>query len=158
MAFIDSRRLVGTLAIIAAIAVFVGFAVRMYVISAQQGIAKDQAKTRYSILWVHRFCLEHHDEFGRYPIQGNWISDMLGETSATVEHNKYFGNFFDMWGNKFNYRYPASISKSAFDIYSNGPNGIDENGGGDDIGNWVTGKPRRGFMFENIDEVYAERN
>lgn len=40
----------------------------------------------------------------------------------------------DAWGQEYKYRYPATKSKKAFDIYSVGADGQD--GTADDIGNW----------------------
>ena len=42
----------------------------------------------------------------------------------------------DAWGIEYKYRSPAVKSKKGYDIYSFGPNRTDDNGDGDDIGNW----------------------
>lgn len=42
----------------------------------------------------------------------------------------------DPWGNPYRYRYPGTQNVGAYDIWSVGPNGVDENGEGDDIPNW----------------------
>jgi general secretion pathway protein G len=42
----------------------------------------------------------------------------------------------DPWGQEYKYRFPSQKSKKSFDLWSIGPNGIDDNGGGDDVGNW----------------------
>lgn len=46
----------------------------------------------------------------------------------------------DPWGNPFNYTFPGThhgdLNSTKPDIWSNGPNGNDENGSGDDIANW----------------------
>lgn len=42
----------------------------------------------------------------------------------------------DPWGMEYKYRFPAQKSKKSFDIWSMGPNSVDDNGDGDDIGNW----------------------
>lgn len=42
----------------------------------------------------------------------------------------------DQWGQPFVYNEPAIFGDAHFDLYSVGPNGIDESGRGDDIGNW----------------------
>jgi general secretion pathway protein G len=41
----------------------------------------------------------------------------------------------DPWQRPYVYR-SAGTHNNDYDLYSIGPNGIDENGGGDDIGNW----------------------
>ena len=43
---------------------------------------------------------------------------------------------YDQWGQPFIYNEPAIYGSAQFDLYSVGPNGIDENGQGDDISNW----------------------
>ena len=40
----------------------------------------------------------------------------------------------DPWGNPYHYRYPGTHNTSSYDIWSDGPNGIE--GDQDDIGNW----------------------
>lgn len=40
----------------------------------------------------------------------------------------------DPWGQEYKYRYPATKSKKAYDLYSVGKDGVD--GNEDDIGNW----------------------
>ncbi|MEO0795330.1 MAG: type II secretion system major pseudopilin GspG [Verrucomicrobiota bacterium] len=42
----------------------------------------------------------------------------------------------DSWGQPYNYRYPGTHMTNYPDIWSNGPNGQNEDGGGDDVGNW----------------------
>ncbi|MEW8070080.1 MAG: type II secretion system protein GspG [Candidatus Thiodiazotropha sp.] len=42
----------------------------------------------------------------------------------------------DAWLNHFIYIYPPIFGDKDFDLYSPGPNGIDEQGKGDDIVNW----------------------
>jgi hypothetical protein len=41
--------------------------------------------------------------------------------------------FRDRWGRALVYRFPAADKDRIYDLYSVGPNGIDEGGGGDDI-------------------------
>jgi len=43
----------------------------------------------------------------------------------------------DAWGNPFVYNAPAILGSAQFDLYSVGPNGIDEGGAGDDDANWI---------------------
>lgn len=40
----------------------------------------------------------------------------------------------DPWGNPYHYRYPGTRNTRSYDLWSNGPNGIE--GDQDDIGNW----------------------
>lgn len=39
----------------------------------------------------------------------------------------------DPWGNEYQYRYPAKMSKKKYDIYSLGEDGMESD---DDVGNW----------------------
>jgi hypothetical protein len=41
--------------------------------------------------------------------------------------------FSDVWGNELVYRFPARCKMELFDLYSKGPNGVDDGGAGDDI-------------------------
>ncbi|MCL2645878.1 MAG: type II secretion system major pseudopilin GspG [Phycisphaerales bacterium] len=43
----------------------------------------------------------------------------------------------DGWGHPFFYKVPGNVNTDRYDIWSAGPNGIDENGSGDDITSWV---------------------
>ena len=43
------------------------------------------------------------------------------------------GTFRDYWGHELVYRFPSARPEAVFDLYSVGPNGIDESGKGDDI-------------------------
>lgn len=43
------------------------------------------------------------------------------------------GSFKDIWGRELVYRFPSERRHCMFDLYSMGPNGVDENGQGDDI-------------------------
>lgn len=42
----------------------------------------------------------------------------------------------DPWGKPFNYNGDGQFNKDKYDLWSNGPNGKNENGGGDDVKNW----------------------
>ncbi len=39
----------------------------------------------------------------------------------------------DAWGNPVLYRFPGPVHRHGWDLWSVGPNGVDENGSGDDI-------------------------
>lgn len=52
-----------------------------------------------------------------------------------------FGCIIDPWGHPYNYyrTYPVQtdqVNQTTFDLWSCGPNGVNENGGGDDLSNW----------------------
>jgi general secretion pathway protein G len=45
----------------------------------------------------------------------------------------------DPWGNPFEYRSPGQFNEDSYDLWSRGPDGVDDNGrsGSDDIKNWT---------------------
>ena len=43
----------------------------------------------------------------------------------------------DPWGKWYQYKYPGNKSVLGYDLYSAGPDGIPEDGEGDDIANWM---------------------
>jgi len=47
------------------------------------------------------------------------------------------GELADAWGNAYQYRFPGEHEPNEPDIWSNGPNGVNEDGGGDDIVSWT---------------------
>jgi glutaredoxin len=52
---------------------------------------------------------------------------------AYIEDSKRPFVVQDAWGNPVIFRQPGPVHRRGFDLYSVGPNGIDEHGGGDDI-------------------------
>jgi len=54
--------------------------------------------------------------------------------SAAAFADEEGGTMRDWWGHELVYRYPSKRFTWMFELYSVGPNGIDEGGGGDDIG------------------------
>ena len=63
-----------------------------------------------------------------------------GQYPTTVP-NSLRKSFIDEWGRPLNYEWPPSLDSGQFKykpaIWSNGPDGINQRGGGDDIGNWI---------------------
>ena len=51
----------------------------------------------------------------------------------------------DDWNRQINYRFPSPDPSRAFDIYSSGPDGKDDGGGGDDVVPWEN----RGYFRTN---------
>ena len=58
------------------------------------------------------------EQFGKEP---GWPFDNVG------------GTIRDSWGRELVFRCPSKRTEAIFDLYSVGPNGVDEGGGGDDI-------------------------
>ena len=46
------------------------------------------------------------------------------------------GEPLDPWEQQFRYKCPGSHNTTGYDLYSIGPNKVDDNGGTDDIANW----------------------
>ncbi|MBI1883518.1 MAG: type II secretion system protein GspG [Chlamydiae bacterium] len=42
----------------------------------------------------------------------------------------------DPWESAYHYAYPPVNNLNTYDLYSQGPNGVNENGDGDDVNNW----------------------
>jgi type II secretion system protein G len=85
-----------------------------------------------------------HVQWGRYPTQdwglGELASPPTGNRCRWVSHTEdsFFHwskqPFTDAWGGRFKYRIPGQFG--AYDLWSTGPNRQDEQGQGDDVGNW----------------------
>lgn len=77
---------------------------------------------------------------GRFPTSEEGLM-ALRQAPAGVPAGAWRGPYakadpIDPWGNPYRYRYPGVHNIGSYDIWSVGPNGIDENGEGDDIRNW----------------------
>lgn len=108
---------------------------------------------RMLIETLTQVCKDYHFDNNAYPPSGN-TALVKAFSSPGPKRPLYFefpkemlndkGEVIDAWGKPLVYRRNAdSVSdnqkahnKAAFDVYSHGPNGQDEGGGGDDIGNW----------------------
>lgn len=75
----------------------------------------------------------------RYPTTEQGLDALM--TAPGGAGGKWRGPYLDQepvdsWGNPYNYRYPGTHNNNRPDIWSNGPNGTNEEGGGDDVNNW----------------------
>jgi len=69
-------------------------------------------------------------DHGRYPTESEGLAALL--PSNPNSRNAYVDdNPIDPWGNPFVYRLTPT---GGFQVYSTGPNGVDDRGVGDDIG------------------------
>ncbi len=50
-----------------------------------------------------------------------------------------YEELLDPWGNPFEYRSPGDVNEDSYDLWSRGPDGIDDGGkeGSDDVKNWI---------------------
>jgi len=76
---------------------------------------------------------------GSYPTTEQGLQAL--HTAPSGAGGKWRGPYLDnppvdSWGQPYNYRYPGQHKGSEPDIWSSGPNGQNEEGGGDDVNNW----------------------
>lgn len=77
-------------------------------------------------------------QVGRYPTTKEGLSALVRPTGAGWR-GPYVGKanqVRDAWGNPLSYACPGTHNTATYDLWSFGPNGVDEGGGGDDIVNW----------------------
>lgn len=102
-----------------------------------------EQKTRKNIASIRAMIWAYFKSEGRFPNQKRWCRDLLFDESddeALLEDGeirRVLDAFFDGWGRPLRYRVPGRHNKQAFDLYSVGPDGHDDNGMGDDIGSWM---------------------
>jgi hypothetical protein len=60
-----------------------------------------------------------------------WTAAEAGKLD--VSNRAYNGIIVDGWNRALIFRFPGPVHRHGWDLYSVGPNGIDEQGGGDDI-------------------------
>ena len=71
-------------------------------------------------------------DFFRFPSSKEGLS-ILNNGEAKGRYFEELINFKDFWNNPLIYKYPSKNPKYLFELYSKGPNGIDEQMQGDDI-------------------------
>jgi general secretion pathway protein G len=112
-----------------------------------------------------RFAAAHYDmsgrlktaleafraDCGRYPTTREGLQVLI-DAPAKGFVEQWYGPYFgasqlpeDPWGRQYVYRFPATRSANAFDLYSFGPDGVSKSGGNDadDINNWDSDSPRQ---------------
>lgn len=83
-------------------------------------------------------------DMGRYPETDEGISALM-QPKSQVDDESYGGPYLendeirDPWGNEFNYRSPGEMHEDSYDMWSNGPDGKNDDGkeGSDDVKNWT---------------------
>jgi len=76
---------------------------------------------------------------GSYPTTDQGLDALMNAPGGAG--SKWRGPYLDKepvdsWGSKYNYRSPGTHNAPRPDIWSNGPDGVDNQGGGDDVNNW----------------------
>ena len=83
-------------------------------------------------------------DVGRYPTPTEGLSAILAPPTAIVGKwngpyvEDQFRELRDPWGELIEYRYPGKFNRIYYDLWSKGPNGIDEHEtpDSDDVKNW----------------------
>jgi len=85
-------------------------------------------------------------DMGKYPDTDEGLA-VLYLPKERVEDPRYDGPYMtgrieelkDPWNNPFEYRSPGEFNEDGYDLWSRGPDGIDDNGkeGSDDVKNWL---------------------
>lgn len=83
-------------------------------------------------------------DMGRFPDTDEGI-DALLQSKQEVDEERYDGPYLDNdvirdpWGNPFEYRSPGEIHEDGYDLWSRGPDGLDDEGkeDSDDLKNWI---------------------
>ena len=85
---------------------------------------------------LHALAYVYKTIRGQFPSTVNWQSELIPFDDPDVQSSYVILDFMDAWGSPLRYRFPGVVNVETFDLYSTGPNGLDEGGKGDDIGNW----------------------
>jgi general secretion pathway protein G len=90
---------------------------------------KAKMKTLETMIWLRK-----HGPGGAYPTQEEGLDVLVGKPQNDEEEEKNKKRLRDSWGRRFQYRIPGVHRKDSYDLWSNGPDGIE--GTEDDITNW----------------------
>ena len=93
--------------------------------------------TKYKIALFKEAILNFKKHTGRFPTSTEGLKALLvkPENNSTW-HGPYLNYHFiplDLWGSNYLYMFPSRYLDEEYDLYSIGPNKIDEHGQGDDI-------------------------
>jgi len=140
--------LIELLTVIAIITIFIGL------LSPALNKARKQAKKQKAKAMIGSIEVAlnmYYADWGFYPNEvtnSNNFANTLGtqQTSGTLAYGPYIqfktseinvNAALDPWGSAYRYDKSSPPHNSAtFDLWSIGPNGTDDSGGGDDITNW----------------------
>ncbi len=85
-------------------------------------------------------------DIGKYPDTDEGLMGLF-ENRSGRDDERYKGPYLDgeyeelldPWSNPFEYRSPGEIHEEGYDLWSRGPDGIDDGGqeGSDDVKNWI---------------------
>ena len=129
----------------AIIVILAGMAVSGAQMARKRGVL---TKAKAAIAAIEAAIDMYELDTGEYPAAGNQnlvtaLTDMdntspewNGPYMRFKEEDFLDGEYLDPWGRPYVYISPGTHNRGFYDIYSFGPNGEDEQGEGDDLGNW----------------------
>lgn len=107
------------------------------------GACADSTRHGWTLTYIkvlEEAILKFQADVGRFPTTTEGLSalierprDVENWNGPYVERSKVP---LDRWEHELRYLYPSKYGDKAFDLYSFGPNGIDDLGRVDDISNW----------------------
>jgi general secretion pathway protein G len=103
--------------------------------TAQEDVEKQKVQTS-----LPEALLRYKIHIGSYPATEEGLQALV--TPAQTGADRWRGPYLkkeallDAWNKPYQYVRPGTHNPSSFDLWSYGPNGVNDNGGGDDIGNW----------------------
>ena len=131
------------LVVMAIIAILAGMAVGGAQMARKRGSI---TKARSAIAALEAAIDMYDMDIGVYPPSGgvNLVRELTDSTDPDWEgpymrfknEDLEGGSYLDSWGNPYVYINPGVNNPKFYDIYSFGPDGVDEQGKGDDITNW----------------------
>ncbi len=108
--------------------------------------------TAKKISKLHESCCAFGTDFARFPSTDTWIDELArswgAQTEISQEERQLY--FYDAWGRELRYRCPGRFNPGLFDIYSFGPDGVDNGGEKDDIGNWDGSFPSFNGLWDQL--------
>jgi len=126
--------------------------------AAYAGRKADDSRCQAYLQRIKNALEEYKLDYGKYPQQGQGtvpyaalFSTPLSSGRPTGEKKPYITDtnnvnsslqFMDPWGNYIRYQAPGVHNKTMYDLWSFGPNGIDESAStttSDDLNNWASG-------------------
>jgi len=89
----------------------------------------------------------YKNDVGRFPESDEGLAALVAPKSGSRDE-RYKGPYLnaerveelrDPWGNPFEYKCPGQFNEETYDLWSRGPDGVDDNGraGSDDVKNWL---------------------
>lgn len=128
------------LVVIAIIALLAAFVVPE-LMGTQEGARIDVTKQMVDSGGALASALDRYRlDMGTYPEELSALTEKPDDEEKAQKWKGYIKDpekVKDAWGNELHYRFPGEKhGENMYDLWSSGPNGDDEDGGGDDITNW----------------------